>query len=78
MPSVENQENMMMYETTAANTIIPENSTQQEDIVQEVYEIWNNSAEHESSTELSVSYSESSSEERHIFTFLSNSTSASK
>ena len=79
MPSVENQENMMMmYETTAANTIIPENSTPQEDIVQEVSDTWNNSEEHESSTELSVSYSESSSEERHLFSFLPNSTSASK
>lgn len=78
MPSGANQENLMMYETTTANTKLTENSTQQEDIVQESTEIWTTSAEHESSTELSVTYSESSSEERHIFSFLPNSTSASK
>ena len=78
MPSGENQENSMMYETTTANTILTENSTQQKDIVPESTEIWTTSAEHESSTELSVTYSESSSEERHIFSFLPNSTSASK
>ena len=78
MPSGVDQENLMMYETTTANTILTENSTQQEDIVQESTDIWTTSAEHESSTELSVTYSESSSEERHIFSFLPNSTSASK
>ena len=78
MPSGVNQENSMMYETTTANTILTENSTQQEDIVPESTKIWTTFAEHESSTELSVTYSESSSEERHIFSFLPNSTSASK
>ena len=77
LPS-EGEENLMMYDTTTTKTMMTEESTTMEIIGEEVSETQRTTAEDETATELSVTYSESSSEERHIFSFLPNSTAASK
>ena len=71
------EENLMEYVTTTTKTMMTEESTTMEIIGEEVSET-QRTAEDETATEVSVTHSESSSEERHIFSFLPNSTAASK
>ena len=71
-------ENWMMYDTTTTKTMMAEKSTTMEIIGEEVSETQPSTTEDETATEVSVTYSESSSEKRHVFSFLPNSTAASK
>ena len=71
-------QNWMMYDTTTTKTMMAEKSTIMEIIGEEVSETQHTTTENETATEVSVTYSESSSEKRHVFSFLPNSTAASK
>ena len=91
MPSIKGPAGLMMYDSVTKENIYRETTTKEstttyssmdressDESSEKSSEESKKSSEDETVTEVSVGYSESSSEERHILSFLPNSTAASK
>ena len=80
MPSIKGPAGLMMYDSVTKENIYRETTTKESTTTYSSMDRASSdeSSEDETVTEVSVGYSESSSEERHILSFLPNSTAASK